>query len=130
MVNIMTVGSREEMEALLKEVLEAQKSLLSFIRSKSDSPAAAALALYTAAYLILDDCEEGSETDKHILDMMPRMLAIVDLGYESVLEALRKGKYQDVFSLSVEIGAQDLSQDNEDEYEGELVDDVDRSTLN
>lgn len=107
MVISMPIHSKEAMEILIKEVLEMQKDLTSFLKSKSDNPAVVALALHTACALVLDDQEDGSQVSKTFDEMADRLSTVVALGYESVLRSLREGSYDRVFAVSVEIGAVD-----------------------
>lgn len=111
MVISMPTQSKESVESLLKEVLEMQKDLVSFLRSKSDNPAATALALHTACAIVLDDHDEGSQVYNTFSEMAARLSTIVDLGHESVLRSLADGSYERVFAISVEIGAADIASD-------------------
>lgn len=103
----MTIHSKEQMEVLLKEVLGMQKDLASFLRSKSEDPLVLALALHTACNAVLDEHEDGSPVLSSFNDMAPRLDAIIDLGHKSVLQALDENKYDQVFAMSVELGAID-----------------------
>lgn len=105
MVIFMPVNTKESVEALLKEVLELQKDLASFLRSKSDNAAVIALALQTACHIVLDDHDEGSYVADTFDEMVGRLSAVVALGHESILRSLRDGSYENVFSVSVELGA-------------------------
>lgn len=101
----MPVDSKESVESILKEVLEMQKDLATFVRSKSNDPAVIALALQTACHIILDDHDEGSYVADTFDEMASRLSTVVHLGHESILRSLREGTYDDVFSISVELGA-------------------------
>lgn len=111
----MPVSSKESMEALIKEVLEMQKDLKAFINSKTDKPEVAALAMQTACSLLLDDYDAGSPTLSIFTDMAPRMNAIVDLGHEAVLKTLNDGNYEEIFGVSVELGALEYLEEECDE---------------
>ena len=111
----MPVSSKESMEALIKEVLEMQKDLKAFINSKTDKPEVAALAMQTACSLLLDDYDAGSLTLSIFMDMAPRMNAIVDLGHEAVLKTLNDGNYEEIFGVSVELGALEYLEEEYDE---------------
>lgn len=104
----MTINSKEEMEELLSKVLRAQQEVASLVRSLSDDPATQALILHTACNITLDDYDVGSKELAMFSDMAPRMDAIVELGYMSVTKSLEDGSYDQVFSESVEIGAEEI----------------------
>lgn len=93
------------METILKEVLEMQKDLASFLRSKSDNPVVLALALHTACAIVLDDHEDGSQVSVTFDEMADRLSTAVALGHESVLKSLQDGSYDRTFAVSIEIGA-------------------------
>lgn len=106
------INSKETMESLLKEVLELQKDIRSFIRSKTDDPAVIALALHTACTIAIDEEAEDSQAVETFDQMSPRLTTIVALGHDAVLKSLRAGSYETVFSVSVEIGA--MSEEDDD----------------
>lgn len=127
MVTLMAIDSPEMLEALLKEVLEVQKDLGHFLRSKSDNPLVIALAAHMACNVVLDEHEDGSDVLEGFADMAPRADAIVDLGHNAVLKSLEDGSYGRVFAVSVEIGAAEHADDvraSDDDYEVD-VDDLD-----
>jgi hypothetical protein len=137
MVIFMPVTSKESVEAILKEVLELQKDLAAFLKSKSGDPAVIALALQTACHIVLDDHDEGSYVTDTFDEMVNRLSTVVALGHEAILRSLRDGTYENVFSVSVEIGAAegdsaDLCPQCADELDVEVVyeDDADPYSLN
>ena len=105
MVIFMPVTSKESVEAILKEVLEMQKDLAAFLKSKSGDPAVIALALQTACHIVLDDHDQGSYVSDTFDEMAGRLSTAVHLGHEAILRSLQDGTYENVFSVSIEIGA-------------------------
>lgn len=101
----MPVHTKEQLESILTDVLEAQKDLARFIKSKSSDTLIMVLMLHTACQLILDDREDenGNDFRQTLSEMGSRIDAIIDLGHTAILKSLQEGNYEQLFGMSVEL---------------------------
>lgn len=98
---------KADMESSFIAVLEIQSELRSFIESRIENPTLAALSLHLAAEAIIAKNDKSATVFD---EMVPRIEAILDLGEDIVLAALKDGTYDYKFGATVEIAALEIAE--------------------